>query len=511
MAVTKIWPVKDSLSRLIEYAENPDKTSFENLDMILKYAKNEDKVIFEAGEQCYLVTSLNCRGDALDSMIRVQKHFNARGDNLAYHAYQSFKSGEVTPQKCHEIGVKLAEKIWGNRYQVVVATHTNCSHMHNHFVISAVSFRDGKKLDTGNNYWKRVLSPASDEICRSYGLGTLGNRGKAAPRVIYMDEKNGKKTPYRLMADALDTALKLATSMEDFKKYLYDLGYVFDFKNLRIRSRFSEKWVTLTKLEDTFDIDYSRDTIELTLDANQQDYYDGRLPYQYSYSDEMKSRREKNGVYKQQSPYEKYYFGNDTYDLNNLGNLIVFLLALTGWTAFLPPYKATRKPATPLSPEMKAWMRDESRKAEMYSKTAVIMARENLKTGEDGMNYLERVDIRIRELVRDRKKLYYQAAKEDNGEEKRFYLNQIDLINQQLKLYRYEKKCLVNLFERSGILKEMIENEIIMRREKRDREYKKEEPIVERVLEIKRPVQEEYYRYDEPKEEPRRRRDDWER
>ena len=80
-----------------------------------------------------------------------------------------------------------------------------------------MSFRDGKKLDTGNNYWGRVLSPASDALCREYGLSTLGKRRKAAPRVLYMDEKKGKKTPYRLMFDALKAALGLATCNGDLQ------------------------------------------------------------------------------------------------------------------------------------------------------------------------------------------------------------------------------------------------------------------------------------------------------
>ena len=255
MAVTKIWPVKDSLSRLIEYAENPEKTAFESLETVMAYAGDEDKVIYEKGEKCYLVTALNCRGNALESMIKVQKHFGAKGENIAYHAYQSFKPGEVTPEQCHEIGVKLAEKLWGNRYQVLVATHTNCSHLHNHYVISAVSFRDGKKLDTGNNYWGRVLSPASDALCREYGLSTLGKRRKAAPRVLYMDEKKGKKTPYRLMFDALKATLGLATSNGDLQKYLYDMGYELDIKKARMRSRFTKRWVSLKTLSDMVKLD----------------------------------------------------------------------------------------------------------------------------------------------------------------------------------------------------------------------------------------------------------------
>ena len=44
---------------------------------------------------------------------------------LAFHAYQSFAKGEVTPEVAHEIGVKLAEEMWGDRFEVVVATHLN--------------------------------------------------------------------------------------------------------------------------------------------------------------------------------------------------------------------------------------------------------------------------------------------------------------------------------------------------------------------------------------------------
>ena len=80
-------------------------------------------------------------------MLRVQQHFGKTGGNVAYHAYQSFKPGEITPEQCHTIGVALARAMWGDRYQVVVATHLNKAHLHNHFVWNSVSFLDGKKYD----------------------------------------------------------------------------------------------------------------------------------------------------------------------------------------------------------------------------------------------------------------------------------------------------------------------------------------------------------------------------
>lgn len=58
---------------------------------------------------------------------------------LAFHTYQSFNKGEVTPEIAHEIGVKLANEMWEDIFQVVVSTHLNTRHLHNHFVINSVS------------------------------------------------------------------------------------------------------------------------------------------------------------------------------------------------------------------------------------------------------------------------------------------------------------------------------------------------------------------------------------
>ena len=62
-----------------------------------------------------------------------------KGSFFHAHTYQSFKAGEVTAETAHEIGVKLARELWGDRFEVVVATHCNTGHYHNHFVINSVS------------------------------------------------------------------------------------------------------------------------------------------------------------------------------------------------------------------------------------------------------------------------------------------------------------------------------------------------------------------------------------
>ena len=131
MATTKIWAIKDSLRRVIDYAANPDKTD-SDLAKALHYAENKDKTAFD-GEKTYLTTAINCDGDPLEAMLATQKYFGKTGGNVAYHAYQSFKPGEVTPEQCHKIGVELAKKMWGDRFQVLVASHLNCQHLHDVF------------------------------------------------------------------------------------------------------------------------------------------------------------------------------------------------------------------------------------------------------------------------------------------------------------------------------------------------------------------------------------------
>ena len=127
MATTGFWPVKANLLALIKYTENPEKTSAmsENevkaLYDVLDYDMNGDKT-----EQKLYVTGINCLPEtAYERMMATKRQFNKTGGVLAYHAYQSFKAGEVTPQECHRIGIETAKKMWGDRFEVLVTSHVS--------------------------------------------------------------------------------------------------------------------------------------------------------------------------------------------------------------------------------------------------------------------------------------------------------------------------------------------------------------------------------------------------
>ena len=94
MAVTKIWAIKDSLQRVLDYAANPGKTEYDALAQTLHYAENDAKT--KLNESAQLVTGIHCRADhAWEDMRAVQERFGKTDGVVALHAYQSFREGEV--------------------------------------------------------------------------------------------------------------------------------------------------------------------------------------------------------------------------------------------------------------------------------------------------------------------------------------------------------------------------------------------------------------------------------
>ena len=170
IATTKIWDVKDSLKRVLDYASNPDKTegNDDGLGDVIVYTSQEIKT----DKQLY-VTGVNCSFEtALDDMKITKKQWGKEDGILAFHLVQSFKPGEVTHEMAHQIGVELAQAIGTDRFEVLVSTHLDKAHIHNHIVINSVSFKDGYRYyDNKESY--RKLREKSDQLCRRYGLSVI--------------------------------------------------------------------------------------------------------------------------------------------------------------------------------------------------------------------------------------------------------------------------------------------------------------------------------------------------
>ena len=62
--------------------------------------------------------------------------------------------------------------MWGDRFEVLVSTHLDKAHYHNHFVINSVSFVDGKKYYDNRENYKRMRD-LSDSLCQKYRLSVI--------------------------------------------------------------------------------------------------------------------------------------------------------------------------------------------------------------------------------------------------------------------------------------------------------------------------------------------------
>lgn len=233
MAVCEIWDVRGRLDHPIDYAENPEKTAnpkYTEADLqamvdVMEYATNKDKT-----EQRFFVTGINCDPTtARDEMMIAKVQWNDTSEIVCYHGFQSFKHGEVTPEQAHEVGVKLAERMWGDRFQVIVATHLNTDCLHNHFVVNAVSFADGMHYHD-NKANLRLLRQRSDELCREYALSVIEHpSGKKKPYALYQAEKQGRPTRDNVARQAVDEAISKSFTLKDFDRQLAEMGYRINF------------------------------------------------------------------------------------------------------------------------------------------------------------------------------------------------------------------------------------------------------------------------------------------
>ena len=224
MAITALWPINSNPKRVIDYACNPEKTTgkaFEALH-INEYAAEDMKK-----ERRAYVTCLNCQSEetAAEEFMQTLKLANRKSSRTCFHGYQSFKENEVTAEQAHEIGVKLAERLWGNEFQVVVATHLNTKHYHNHFVLCAVSDVDGHHFHNSPADYK-AMRRESDKLCREYGLSVVDfPQGRGRNYAEYMAENERKPTLRGFIRKDIDNAIKGSMTTKDFYENLESLGY----------------------------------------------------------------------------------------------------------------------------------------------------------------------------------------------------------------------------------------------------------------------------------------------
>lgn len=237
MTVTKIKPVKSTLSKALSYIQNPDKT--------------DEKV---------LVSSFGCSYETADIEFGFTlSQAMEKGNNLAHHLIQSFEPGEVDFQTAHEIGRQLADAVTKGQHEYVLTTHIDKGHVHNHIIFCAVNFIDHHKYVSNKRSYYGIRN-ISDRLCREHGLSVVvpekGRKGKSYTE--YQAEKAGTSWKGKLKI-TVDALIPQVSDFEELLSRLQAAGYeIKRGKYISCRASGQERFTRLK----TLGMDYTEEAIK---------------------------------------------------------------------------------------------------------------------------------------------------------------------------------------------------------------------------------------------------------
>lgn len=453
MAVTAIWRVKGWLGKVMLYVENPEKTDNPEaalkmemtdskamgLSDVIAYAAREEKTgsirMDDEGEEIMqqFVSGINCYpGTAREEMLAVKKRFGKEDGTVAYHGYQSFAPGEATPETVHEIGVKLAEQLWGEKYQVLVATHLDkANHLHNHFVLNTVSFVDGIKYHrTEKDYYE--MQQVSDALCRACGLSVIESpqRGKARHYGEWRAEQENRPTWRGLVQKDVDEAVSRSMTERQFFDILRKKGYeIKTGKDISVRPPGKERFVRLMR---NFGEDYGLEGIRSRILSHT--WPEGLLPEPGRKTQRM------------------YYHGNP----KTARKITGFRALYFHYCYLLGIFSKDRQRG---SHGQHFLLREDLIKLKAISEETKLLARHRIDTAGQLSSYRKDLAARIEALSDERRKLYKiqrSAAVQSDHDRKTDVKTQIAALSKDLSVLRREVKLCDEIELRSGIIREKI-------------------------------------------------------
>ena len=469
MATTSIWRVKGWLGKVVIYAENPEKAANpkfyadreltehdgQQLTDVIRYAVNSEKTQETGNEDCAVVhrfvSGINCSpATARDEMLAVKKRFGKKDGTVAYHGYQSFAPGEATPELAHEIGVKLATRLWGDRYQVIIATHLDKeNHLHNHFVVNTVSFADGIKYHrTKKDYHE--MQTVSDALCREYGLSVIEHpqQGRGKQYGEWRAEQELRPTWRGLIRTDIDEAIRQAMTERQFFDALRKKGYaVKGGKDISVRPPGKERFVRLMR---NFGEDYSLDNIRRRIVSQ--------------------SRPERKKPEQKPEILRVRLIGN----LKTARKLTGFRALYVHYCYLLGIFPKNRPQQN--RKRLHFLLREDLLKLDAITAETRLLIGHRIDTAEQLFPYRDEVNGKIATLTADRKQLYKAqrtAAVKSDPEKAAEVKAQIAALSKELAALRKEVVLCNNIAERSGVIKNKIkavrEDEHIKEKEKCDR------------------------------------------
>ena len=174
---------------------------------VINYVCNKEKTTDK------LISGKDCMPESCEyEFAEVKKAFGKTDGRTYYHMIQSFSPDDrITPEQAHEVGLQMAELFEG--YQVLVVTHTNKAHTHNHLVINSVNFENGKKLTISNQELEEIKN-YSNSICLQNGWDVTEAKTR---------RNRNPKWKQIIIEDAL-AAMAESYSMDEYISKLKELG-----------------------------------------------------------------------------------------------------------------------------------------------------------------------------------------------------------------------------------------------------------------------------------------------
>lgn len=430
MATTKIWAIHSRLDHLVDYVGNPEKTAnliFDDLNSVLEYAGEEYKT-----EQHFFVSGINCQPEtAYAAMSDALKMSDKKIKVLGYHAYQSFAEGEVTARTAHEIGVKLAQELWGDKFQVMVATHLNTNHYHNHFVLCSTSFIDGKRFHSCKKSY-HTMREASDRLCREYALSVIENPqyGKSRHYAEWQAEREGKPTWRGIIKKDVDEAIAQAMTDKQFFFYLRGQGYEIKMgKDISVKPPGKERFFRLAR---NFGEDYALEGICRRILA--------------------RTSRPKPPV--QPTPQKQittiFHYKGDLKKAKKIGGLRGLYLHYCYKLGILPKNR-------PSPARLHFLLREDLRKLDAITTETRLLCVNHIDTLEQLLSYKAGLAGEIETLTNDRKKLRNSARVLKDDVRLSEVKANISAISKKLATLRGEVKSCDNIAARSAPIKEKLD------------------------------------------------------
>ncbi|WP_368390372.1 relaxase/mobilization nuclease domain-containing protein [Thomasclavelia ramosa] len=428
MATTKIWAVKDNLKRVLEYASNPDKTEnksledyeYKGLANVIQYTTNDLKT-----EKQLYVSGVNCDvNHVYEQMIATKKAAHKEDGVLAFHCYQSFREGEVTPEIAHAIGVELAQKMWGNDFEVLVTTHLDKKHFHNHFVVNSVSWTTHKRfLNKHIDY--HHFRTLSDELCKQYALSVVENPKKGTPYSAWLAEKQKQPTKRTLIIDDVERAINNSRTFTQFVTELKSNGYEVkaNVKHIAIKPPGSPRFFRLYKISK--DGKYTEDNIRERILSNTL-FVDGPI----------KAKR------------KTFYFQGDFDKQKKLTGIKALYYHYMYLMGIIPNHAPKR---------VHFLLKEDLRYMDKITKEATLLSKKKINTLEELHQKEDEVKERIDQLVKERRCFYNKVKRCRNLETKEKLQIDISTLSNEIKELRKEVRLYEEIKERSIKMEDKLE------------------------------------------------------